>query len=151
MYKGILLAFCLLSAAGCSASMSDNKMPEMVEANILLPAKVELNKPNLLKVRVTQGNENVDDAEDVEFEIWNANSEKKSELIKANHVNGGLYEVKKTFANKGIYFIQTHVTARTMHVMPKKQLVVGNLSKKEMQSLMNSEVQNKTHGQMHHH
>ncbi|MCD7034197.1 FixH family protein [Metabacillus sp. GX 13764] len=129
--------------------MSETETPKAVEASILLPDKIELNKPNLLKVQVAQDGKNVDDAEDVEFEIWQSGSKQKSELIKAAHVKDGVYQVKKTFTKNGIYFIQTHVTARSMHVMPKKQLVIGKLSKKDLQPLMNSDSQN--HKEMHHH
>lgn len=154
MYKGIaigLLSLCFISVTGCSPSMSTNETPEMVEANILLPGKITLNQPNTLKVQVKQGKKTVDDAEDVEFEIWKSSSKEKSELLKAKHASGGLYEVNKTFKTNGIYFIQTHVTARGLHVMPKKQVVVGILSKKEIQILHDSQTQNESPEHNHHH
>ncbi|WP_082193856.1 FixH family protein [Bacillus sp. 37MA] len=81
-----------------------------------------------MKVRLTQDQENVEDAEDVQFEIWKANSQEESELIEAKYEKEGIYSVKKTFQEDRIYYVQTHVTARGMHVMPKKQFVVGNVS-----------------------
>lgn len=140
--------FTLLLASGCTANTESS--PERLEADILLPGEISLNQENVLKVQVTQGKEKVEDAEDIQFEIWKSNNKEDSELIDAQHESGGTYRVKKAFKEEGIYYVQTHVSARGLHVMPKKQLIVGNVSEEELDSL-NKESQDQEQGHGHHH
>ncbi len=118
----------LLVTAACSAGKDganpNGKAPEMVNANIMLPETIAVNREATLKVQVTQGQDYVDDAADVQFEIWKEDGKENSEMIEAKHEGKGIYSVTKTFHEEGIYYVQTHVTARDMHVMPKKQFVV---------------------------
>jgi hypothetical protein len=142
----------LLFVSGCTANTAQsdkNKTPEFVEVEILVPEKISLNQETILKARVSQGKQMVDDADDVKFEIWKANSDNKSEMLNGKYDGNGIYSVKKTFDQDGVYFVQTHVTARGMHVMPKKLLVVGNISEEELKSLQENNEQ--SHGHGHHH
>ncbi|KKB34710.1 hypothetical protein QY96_02902 [Bacillus thermotolerans] len=106
----------------------------MLEVEILVPEKISLNQETILKVQVTQGKEYVEDAKEVKFELWKENQKKNSELLLAEHQGNGIYSVNKTFDEKGTYHLQTHVTARSLHTMPTKKLVVGELPKEETQS-----------------
>ena len=78
---------------------------------------------------------------------------KESEMIKATHEKDGVYSIRKTFKEAGIYYVQTHVTARDMHVMPKKQFLVGNISKEEMEKIKQMEGESDQEGESggHHH
>ncbi|WP_156509930.1 hypothetical protein [Rossellomorea aquimaris] len=62
-------------------------------------------------------------------------------------MGNGIYTIKKTFKEEGIYYVQTHVTARDMHVMPKKQFVVGEVSAEEMKA---DESEGEDHHSEHH-
>jgi hypothetical protein len=139
LFFSIGLIFALLFVSACTAntkqSDSESNVTELVEAEIIMPDEISLNQGNVLKVQLTQGEENVEDAEDVQFEIWQANDKENSKMIEAKHENDGIYSVKKTFQEDGIYYVQTHVTARDMHVMPKKQFVVGEVSEEELKAL----------------
>jgi hypothetical protein len=146
------IIFFLFIVSGCKANSSQsekNQTPELVEVEILVPDKISLNQETLLKARVTQGKQMVDDADDVKFEIWKANSDEKSEMLNGKNDGNGIYSVKKTFDKDGIYYVQSHVTARGMHVMPKKLLIVGNVSEEELKSIKDHDEQSQGHE--HHH
>lgn len=141
------VAFVFLLIAGCAADsdqtseekndhkdMSMEEQPQMLEANIIVPEAISPKKEATLKVEVTQGDEVVDDASEVMFEIWQDDKE-KSEMIKAEHEGNGVYSITKQFEQDGIYHVQTHVTARDLHVMPTKQFVVGEVSEEEMSKM----------------
>ncbi|WP_316568777.1 FixH family protein [Neobacillus sp. YIM B06451] len=124
-----LLAFAL---AACSDAKDNDKsagddLPKMVEVTILLPDKIDPNVETEIKAHVTQDGKNVEDANEVKFEVFK-NGDKEHEMIEANHAGDGIYSIKKTFAEAGNYVVISHVTARDMHTMPKKEFVVGNPS-----------------------
>ncbi len=153
--SSMALLFIMLFISACTGntdSADDTTTPKAVEVEILLPEEISLNEESILKVRLMQDQENVEDAEDVQFEIWKANSQEKSELIEAKYEKEGIYSVKKTFQEDGVYYVQTHVTARGMHVMPKKQFVVGNVSEEELNALKEEpQTQGGSQGHSHHH
>ncbi|RFU62605.1 hypothetical protein D0469_20390 [Peribacillus saganii] len=123
----ILLTILPVMIAGCVNKQNTNteQPPEIVEVDIQLPEKIEPNEETNLKVKVTQGAEAVKDADEVKFEIWDANKEEKSVFLEATHEKEGIYTVKNIFKTDGIYFVQSHVTARGLHTMPKKSFIVG--------------------------
>ncbi|KMY49955.1 FixH family protein [Peribacillus loiseleuriae] len=148
----ILLAFilvCIMSGCKTTSSTSQEKM-QVIEADILLPDVVLLNQEYIFKVHVTQGSSNVDDAKDVQFEIWNATNTQDSEMLQAEFTGNGTYTVSKRFSKDGVYYVQTHVTARGLHVMPKKQLMVGDVSEEEINALREEPIKKSNH-QGHHH
>ncbi|MDR0136212.1 FixH family protein [Metabacillus idriensis] len=125
----IILIFFL---TGCTAN--EKKTPEIVEADIQLPETLASNQEIDLKVKLTQGNDSVEDADEVTFEIWKANEKEKAVFINARHDKNGIYSAQSSFKTDGVYFIQTHVTARDMHVMPKLQVAVGNVTEEELKA-----------------
>jgi hypothetical protein len=59
---------------------------------------------------------------------------------------------KRPLNEDGIYYVQTHVTARGLHIMPKKQFAVGNVSKEELNSIKDEfQNQEQSHDHGHHH
>ncbi|RLQ85067.1 FixH family protein [Planomicrobium sp. Y74] len=79
-----------------------------------------------LSVTVMQGEELVEDADEVVFEVWESGHRDESEMLPAEHVGEGVYEAETTFEEEGLYFAQAHTNARRMHVMPKQEITVGN-------------------------
>ncbi|PLR67526.1 MULTISPECIES: FixH family protein [Bacillaceae] len=136
--NGILAPLFLLAGAlfmtACTADSGKNTAEGslMVNADIQLPSEISKNEEETFAVAVTQGKEAVEDASGVEFEIWKAKSKEDSEMIKAVHKGKGVYEINKTFNEDGVYFVQTHVTARDLHVMPKKEFIVGEVTEEEL-------------------
>ena len=137
----------MISGCNATSSSSQEKM-QVIDADIILP-DVALNQECIFKVHVTQGSSNVDDAQDVQFEIWNATTQ-SSEMLQAEFTGNGTYTVSKQFSKDGIYYVQTHVNARGLHVMPKKQFIVGEVSEEEINALREEPVKKSNH-QGHHH
>lgn len=77
-----------------------------------------------IEIEVTQDGEPVDDANDVDIEIRFADSDEGA-FIKADHQGEGLYSIAHTFKEEGLYEVQSHVTARGMHVMPVESIEVN--------------------------
>lgn len=79
-----------------------------------------------LSVTVVQGEELVEDADEVVYEVWESGHRDESEMLPAEHVGEGVYEAETIFEEEGLYFAQAHTTARRLHVMPKQEITVGN-------------------------
>lgn len=105
--------------------MGDVGVPMMVDVAILTPEKIAVGEEIELAVRVTQGGENVDDAESVKFEVWESGLRDQGQLLDGELEKDGVYKVKHTFDHDGVYYMFAHTTARGLHVMPKQQLTVG--------------------------
>lgn len=151
------LSFLLLAGCGAAdsgqtsekkADHNDEPMdekPQMLHANIILPEAISPNEEVTLKVEVTQGDEVVEDAHEVLFEIWQDDKE-NSEMVKAEHEGNGNYAITKQFNQDGMYHVQTHVTARDTHVMPTKRFIVGEVSEEEMGEMEEHHEDHGSHG-----
>lgn len=85
-FLSVILIFAVLLTTACSAKIDkSDDVPQIIEADIILPEKIAVNEEHTFKVKVTQGQEKVEDADDVQFEIWKANHKEQSELIRANY------------------------------------------------------------------
>ncbi|MEC1521338.1 FixH family protein [Neobacillus niacini] len=128
----MLIIVSVLSISACNnKDKKADELPEFVEVELTInPEKGNVNEPIVFEAKVTQGDENVEDADEVTFEIWRAHDE-KHEKIKVEHTENGIYRLEKSFQQEGTYYIISHVTARDMHNMPKKEFVVGTASEPE--------------------
>jgi hypothetical protein len=141
MFLAFILMLFLFTA--CSQEKQEEK-PAMLEVKIEAPDHIELNKKTTLACIVTYGGEKVDDADEVKFEIWKHGSE-QHDMLKAKNEGNGKYSVTKTFTEPGTYSVVSHVTARNMHNMPKKDIVVGTASAQPQNHA------EEHHGDEHHH
>lgn len=98
---------------------------QAVEVAIVLPDHIKTEEQTKISAKVTQGDENVDDALDVLFEIWKDDQE-DHDRIEGKHQKDGIYTVEKKFTEPGTYYVISHVTARGMHVMPKQEFQVAS-------------------------
>lgn len=121
-----------------------------IEVGIQVPSQLEPKKEYVLQVHLQQGKAAIDDASDVQFEIWKKDQLNKGKKIKAQHEQNGVYTVKNSFPGDGVYYIQTHVTAHGMHVMPVKMVVVGHVSEQELKS-ETDQPSHQMNGSGHHH
>ena len=125
----ILIGFVLL--AGCGQTSENNnsekkeEVPAVIDAVIELPEKGETNEEVAIAVTVSQGEEPVDDASEVKFEIWKEGKKDASEMVEAKHSENGKYTSTYTFLEDGLYHVQSHVTARDMHTMPTESIQIG--------------------------
>lgn len=129
-----MLALSIVTVA-CGSKNENIQKEGTEEENELLPLNVEIETlPDTLKANevvtinayVTLGEEEVEDANEVQFQIWEKGKEEDDEFIDATHVGSGTYTIEKTFDHDGIFYVVAHVTARNMHNMPKKELIVGD-------------------------
>ncbi|RBW69651.1 FixH family protein [Bacillus taeanensis] len=131
----LVFSIAALVLSGCGNDDTQNQaenneqLPQLIEVNLSVnPENPQPNEEVTLQAVVTQGSEKVDDADEVAFEVWK-DGEEEHEKIEGNHQGGGLYSITKTFKEAGVYYVVSHVTARDMHNMPKKEFVVGNIEK----------------------
>lgn len=127
-----LSVLCLLVLSSCGTeTKTQSTVPKMLNVDLSIsPEKGEAGQPVTFTAKVTQGTEKVNNADQVTFEIWRS-MDKTHEKINIKHGKGGEYTLTKTFQQDGTYYIISHVTARGMHNMPKKDFVIGQPSEKE--------------------
>jgi hypothetical protein len=129
----IFIACMVMNLAAC-AQQEEEEIPQFLDVKLTVtPEHAETGEPVLFEAKVTYGEEQVTDADEVSFEIWRANDE-NHEKVEVEHKENGVYSLEKTFDVDGTYYIYAHVTARSMHNMPKKEFIVGTASEKEEDS-----------------
>jgi len=103
-----------------------NEMMQEVIVEIQTAKELPVGEEVILSARVTQGDEAVNDADHVEFEVWESGLREDSIMIDGVLTEDGVYEASFTFDHDGVYYMFAHTTARDLHVMPKQELIVGN-------------------------
>ena len=123
------LPFLLLAACGSEQSASpgagDPIQEVMVEFNT--EQQADPAEAIMLSVTLTQGDEAVEDADEVVYEVWESGDRNNSEMIPAEHTEDGVYEAETSFEEEGLYYMQAHTTARSLHIMPKQEITVGKI------------------------
>lgn len=151
MSKRIAIVVSLLFSAflfGCSQQQVEEE-PQFLDVKLTIhPEKAEVDTPVMFEAKVTYGSEEVTDANDVSFEIWRAHEE-EHEKIKVEHAENGIYRLEKSFDREGTYYIYAHVTARSMHNMPKKEFIIGEPSEPEEKSSSKVEMKNESEEEEH--
>lgn len=142
----ILAAFSFIFLAACGNTDDDSSDSEKVAEESLKPLKVkfitesdalQLEKEGIIKVKVTKGDENVSDADEVQFEIWRRGHQDESKKLDVENKGDGVYALKHTFKEKGMYEVTSHVTARGTHTMPTREFNVGNVKEKNAHAEQN--------------
>lgn len=87
-----------------------------------LPEKATVGEEVTIRTIVTMGDEIIEDADEVKYEIRNEAGE--SEMIVAEFDGEESYPIKKTFDEPGTYKVIPHTTARGQHTMPAKDITV---------------------------
>ena len=116
----------LLTACSKKEVFEDVEAPLLIAVELTVTEKVEVNETVVMEAVVTQGVEKVEDASEVVFEVWEEGKKTESEMIESANEKEGLYRAETSFDHDGIFHIQVHVTARDMHVMPKREVTVGD-------------------------
>ncbi|MED4130564.1 hypothetical protein [Shouchella miscanthi] len=137
---------------GCSDSSLETPSLEVVRAKIDSPLEIDTHVRTNLSVTLTQGEEIVDDAEDVVFEIWKDQERDEGKLQDGVYIDSGTYTIEHEFLEDVIYLVQSHITARDMHVMPKQMVVVGDVSDETIEAFIeNGNKPNDAQESKHHH
>lgn len=122
----VICICCFVAACSSSAQKKNEEELSFLEVDLsILPGQAEVNENVLFEVVVTYGDAPVTDADEVEFEIWHAQST-ETEKIVVEHSQEGVYKLEKTFTEEGTYYVYAHVTAEDLHTMPKKEFVIVN-------------------------
>ncbi|SEJ01007.1 YtkA-like [Bhargavaea ginsengi] len=87
-----------------------------------LPEKATAGEEVTIRTIVTMGDEIVEDADEVKYEIRNEAGE--SEMIVAEFDGEEAYPITKTFDEPGTYKVIPHTTARGLHTMPAKDITI---------------------------
>lgn len=123
----------MMNLSAC-AQQEEEVTPQFLDVQLTVtPEHAEKGEPVVFEAKVIYGEEEVTDADEVAFEIWRANDE-NHEKVEVEHKENGVYLLEKSFDVDGTYYVYAHVTARSMHNMPKKEFVVGTASEKEEDS-----------------
>ncbi|MEK4230645.1 FixH family protein [Solibacillus sp. FSL H8-0538] len=101
-------------------------MPVAIDVAITSPATFNAKETVELSAHVTQGEEAVNDADEVKFEIWESGMRDMGEMLDGTLTEEGTYKVDYTFDHDGVYYMFAHTTARGLHMMPKQEIIVGN-------------------------
>ena len=128
----LTLAMAAVLAVGCGAeddtvdTLESGEVPVEVIVEVLTPEKLNAGEATTLEVKVTQGDEAVNDADSVDFEVWESGLREEGAMLDGELTEDGVYTAEYTFDHDGVYYMYAHTTARGMHVMPKQQFIVGN-------------------------
>ncbi|PYE42785.1 FixH family protein [Paenibacillus barcinonensis] len=136
----ILMLVFILPGCSYTEQSASGEMPEMIRVKLMMPDQAKVNEEVALQIKLTQGEKPVNDADHVQFQIWNEQNEPAApaaeqgmmnadELeargaVKASAVGDGVYEVRHTFQEPGVYVVQAHVTSGAMHTMPRAKVTV---------------------------
>ncbi|TDM12624.1 FixH family protein [Macrococcus lamae] len=128
----ILIVLLFLSAcdngqsghAGHHNSGSSEKLAPL-KVSLTVPEKAQAGDKVDLKAKVTYGKDNVNDADEVMFEIIKDNKAKSSVKEKVAQAKAGVYTLKYSFDKPGTYTIISHVTAKNQHTMPDADIVIS--------------------------
>nr|AGQ45458.1 Putative lipoprotein [Bacillaceae bacterium JMAK1] len=127
MKKIVIPTLSIILLFGCSYEDEQDELGELssepLEVEIFLEPDVQVDESVEVETEVTQGGKPVDDAHEVEFEIRVADTE-EGIFIEAEPQGDGIYSISYSFAEDGIYEVQSHVTARGMHIMPVETVKV---------------------------
>ena len=97
-----------------------------VKVDIQTPEKVEVGKDVDLIAHVTQGGKDVNDADEVKFEVWQSGYREEGNIMEGKLDKDGIYKATTKFDQDGVYYMYAHTTARGLHTMPKQKIIVGN-------------------------
>lgn len=122
VYSMMALPFLLF---GCGDEELQTEALDIVEVDIQTAELLSAGEPIQLAARITQGEEAVEDADEVKFEVWESGLRDEGEMVYGQLTEDGVYAAEYTFDHDGVYYMYAHTTARGLHVMPKQQLVVG--------------------------
>lgn len=126
----LILSFTLAACAppppnNTSQENGMSALPAEPTVELDLPENVKAGQEVAIQVTVTQEGEPVNDADDVQIEIWKVGADADDhEFIVAEKTGDGVYSINKTFREPGEYKVMYHVTARGTHVMKSAETLI---------------------------
>lgn len=118
---GTYLLAILFFLVGCNNNVEtqiNDEVPEIIEVTVeTIPDELKVNEEVIIQAKITQGEDIVKDADEMQFEIWKEGQSDQEHVKVEGELDKkeGEYYIKKTFTEPGLYFVIAHVTARGMH------------------------------------
>ncbi|WP_202080154.1 FixH family protein [Caldalkalibacillus salinus] len=132
---GLILV--LLLSACVSGESVDDQTVHLLQVDLEYePENIEPQENVILAVHILQGDEPVDDALVVQFEVLQEGEDPL--FLTAELEDNGRYTAQVSFDEEGIYHVMAHVTARDMHVMPHDVIPVGSFTHNEIEEAKRS-------------
>jgi uncharacterized protein YdhG (YjbR/CyaY superfamily) len=132
MKKIYLCTAMLFLLAGCQeVEKPEDKevssvIPESIDATIAIKGNLVAGKEIIIETTVKEGSKLVNEAAEVLFEVRKSGQDKR-EMLEAKNTGSGTYQVMHTFSDQGKYYVIAHVTAKGLHVMPEKEIVIKGI------------------------
>lgn len=153
MKKVFLIAIIGFLLGGCSLKEDAAELylqEQPLYAEVILPEIIKSEEQVPIKVILTQDGKKVEEVESVEFEIWKHDESLHATVEQPSELEEGTYGINKTFESDGLYYIKIHASKGDSIIMPQVQVVVGELSKSELEFLQ-KDLREKEEGHEHHH
>ncbi len=117
----------LLAACGKKEEpLKEIEAPQPLQAELTVTEAVGVGETVTMEALVTQGDEKIQDADKVVYEVWEEGKKEESEMIDSVNKKDGTYTAETSFDTDGLYHIQVHVDARAQHTMPTQTVTVGD-------------------------
>ena len=128
--KKILVALSLMTMTlvGCAEEETPKNQGTLEEVLVEIQTAEELpvGEAITLSAQLSLGDEMVNDADSVEFEVWESGLREEGTMLEGTLTKDGVYEASFTFDHDGVYYMFAHTNVRGIHYMPKQKLIVGN-------------------------
>ncbi|WP_088102429.1 FixH family protein [Halalkalibacter urbisdiaboli] len=146
----LLLIIIIISACGSNEKNSGGQMElvQPIEVEVDSVEKAEVGENITITSVISQGEEVVEDANEVMYEVWKEEDKGSSVMLEPSEIEGHIYRLHHTFDEAGLYHIQVHVTAREMHRMPTIKIQVGEKEEVETKNPHEHEHSHQHHNQV---
>lgn len=122
---GMIIGLGVLAA--CGKEVDDGSSVEVLplEVELSVAERAEIGETVKMEALVTYGDEEVNDADKVVYEVWEEGKKDDSVMIESVNEKDGTYTAETSFDHDGLFHVQVHVDAKNLHTMPVKQVTVG--------------------------
>lgn len=106
------------------SSSAETKEVKPLTVDLKVPTKVKVGDKVEITATVKHGDEAVNQADEVMFELIKDKDMKNSVKEKVKNAEKGVYTLEYIFKEKGNYNVISHVTAHNQHTMPNADITV---------------------------
>lgn len=146
MKKRLILLFTaliLVFIAACSSNEDDTQKDDVstddaaaelasLNAELEVPETADSNEEVIFETAVKYDDELVEEADQVQYEVWKNGEKDDGKMIDAITEGDGTYTLEHKFEQDGNYTVQVHVDAHQLHTMPKVKIVIGEDSNEDI-------------------
>lgn len=104
--------------------VTTDDLPELT-VDLEVPEAAEVDEEVTFTSTVKYDGDLVEEADQVQYEVWENGKKDDGEMIDAENNNDGTYSIDYRFNHDANYTVQVHVDAEGIHTMPKAEIIVG--------------------------